>query len=113
VTSFYNVYDDLQTLASYDPEHTERPIAGVMTPLVRTNAGFGNVYGTELLAFWTITEALQVSGSYSRLQMRMDDTGFAHNHDGERMEDQYAANLFFLRAYTDLAYRVELNGELR
>jgi iron complex outermembrane receptor protein len=113
VTSFYNVYDHLQTLASYEPEQTALPIAGVMTPLVRTNAGFGNVYGTELLAFWTITEALQVSGSYSRLQMRMDDTGFPHNDDGERMEDQYAANLFFLRAYTDLPYRVELNGELR
>jgi iron complex outermembrane recepter protein len=113
VTSFYNVYDDLQTLASSDPADTELPIAGVMTPLVRTNAGFGNVYGTELLAFWTITEALQVSSSYSRLQMRMDDTGFPHNDDGERMEDQYAANLFFLRAYADLPYRVELNGELR
>ena len=113
VSSFYNLYDDLQTLESYDPRQTALPIAGAMTPIVRTNAGFGKVYGGEVLAFWTIREALQVSGSYSRLEMRMDSTGYPHNDDGERVEDQYAANLFFLRAYTDLPYRIELNGELR
>jgi hypothetical protein len=66
-----------------------------------------------VLAFWTITNALQLSGSYSRLHMRMDDLGLRHNEKVERWERNYAPNIFFVRAYSELPYEIELNGELR
>jgi iron complex outermembrane receptor protein len=113
VSSFYNAYTDLETIDSGSAEETVLPVAGLMTPLVRSNGGYGKVYGAEVLAFWTVNAALQVSGSYARLQMRMDPTGLAHDENGARIEEQSAPNMFFARAYADLPYRVEMNGELR
>jgi iron complex outermembrane receptor protein len=113
VSSFYNVYDHLQTVETGTQQRSALPIAGLMTPLGRTNAGSGRVSGAEVLAYWTISGALQVSGSYTALHMRMDRTGLPHNEHGDRVEDQYAANMFFVRAYANLPYAVELNSDLR
>jgi iron complex outermembrane recepter protein len=113
VSTFHNVYTDLQTIERGEAAESLFPVRGVMTQLTRTNAGYGKTYGAEVLGFWTISDALQLSGSYTRLQMRLDPTGFPHNEDGERMDELYAPNMFFVRAYTDLPHRIELNGELR
>jgi iron complex outermembrane receptor protein len=113
VSTFSNVYTDLQTVEHGEQLGAEAPIRGLMTPMMFTNQGYGKVYGAEILAFWTISDRLQVSGSYSRLQMRMDSTGLPHNEDGIRMEELYSPNMFFARAYLDLPFAFELNGEVR
>ena len=110
---FYNLYDDLQTVERGETQTVEFPIPGAMTSLRRTNAGFGTVYGAEVLAFWTVTPAVQLSGSYTRMNMRMDPTGFPHNENGERVEDLYTPNAFFARAYIDMPYGIESSSELR
>jgi len=113
VSTFYNHYTNLETVERGEQGPSMAPIPGLVTPLTLTNAGFGNVYGSEVLAFWTISNALQLSGSYSRLHMRMDDTGLLNNENGDRWELTYAPNIFFVRAYSELPYQIELNGELR
>ena len=57
VASFYNVYDDLQTIETQDAFLTAAPIAGVMTPLVRANLARGRVAGAEVTAFWTVSDS--------------------------------------------------------
>lgn len=113
VSTFYNVYTDLQTIERGEQVASTLPIPGLMTQLTRTNAGYGNVFGAEILAFWTLSDSLQLSGSYTRLQKRLDSTGLPHNEDGERMDELYTPNMFFVRAYSDLPYGIELNGEVR
>jgi iron complex outermembrane receptor protein len=113
VSTFYNKYTNLESIERGEQQVSTVPIGGLMTPLIVTNAGFGKVYGAEVLAFWTITNALQLSGSYSRLHMRMDDLGMRHNEKVDRWELNYAKNIFFVRAYAELPYGVELNGDLR
>jgi iron complex outermembrane receptor protein len=113
ISTFYNDYTSLESIERGEEQMATMPIRGLMTPLTLTNAGFGKVYGAEVLAFWAITNALQLSGSYSRLHMRMDDLGLRHNEKVERWERNYAPNTFFVRAYVDLPYAVELNGEFR
>ena len=113
VSTFYNVYTHLQTVERGEQVAATFPVSGLMTELTRTNAGHGKVYGAEVVAFWTISDALQISGSYTRLQMRLDTTGLPHNEEGDRMDELYAPNAFFIRAYSDLPYRIELNGEFR
>ena len=67
MASFYNVYDDLQTIERTRAFVTAAPIAGLMTPLVRANNGRGRVAGAEVTAFWHVTDTLQFSGNYTRL----------------------------------------------
>lgn len=113
VSTFYNTYTDLLTVQKGEQVQVDAPIHGLMTPMTYTNDGYGAVYGAELLAFWTVSDTLQVSGSYSRLQMRMDPTGLPHRRNGDRLEELYAPNMFFARAYLDLPFRIDLSGELR
>jgi iron complex outermembrane receptor protein len=113
VASFYNVYDDLQTIETKDGVFTATPIAGVMTPLVRANNGYGRVAGAEVTAFWTVNDILQLSGNYTRLHMQLHAKPESNDENAEAFESKNAKNLFYVRAYVDLPYKVDLTGELR
>ena len=99
VASFYNVYDDLQTIETEDGFVTATPIAGVITPLVRANNGRGRVAGAEVTAFWTVNSALQLSGNYTRLHMQLHANPASNDEDAEAFEGKNAKNLFYVRAY--------------
>jgi iron complex outermembrane receptor protein len=113
VASFYNIYDDLQTIETDEAFVTAAPIAGVMTPLVRANNGYGRVAGAELTAFWTVSNALQLSGNYARLHMQLRATPASNDEDAARFEGKNARNQFYVRAYAGLPIQVSLTTELR
>jgi len=111
--SYYNVYDDLQTTEVGEEFATREPIAGLVTPLIRGNDAFGEAYGGEIVAFWTVSDRLQLSGSYTRLHMNLHRRPWSNDEDAEGYEGKNAKNLFFVRAYQDLPYRFQVNTELR
>jgi iron complex outermembrane receptor protein len=113
LATFYNVYDDLRTLETEEAVVTATPIAGLMTPLVFANNGYGRVAGVEVTAFWTVNDVLQLSGNYTRLHMRLRASAASNDEDARAFEDQNARNLLYARAYADLPYRIGLAAELR
>jgi iron complex outermembrane recepter protein len=113
VASFYNVYDDLLTIEAEDEVFSTTPIAGLMTPLVRANNARGRVAGAELTAFWTVNSAVQLSGNYTRLHLKATAKPESNDEDAEAFESKNAENLFYVRAYVDLPYQVNLTGQLR
>ncbi len=113
VASFYNVYDDLQTIETEDGFATATPIAGVITPLFRANHGRGRVAGAEVTAFWTVNSALQLSGNYTRLNIQLRANPASNDEDAEAFEGKNAKNLFYVRAYADLPFRVSVTSEVR
>jgi iron complex outermembrane receptor protein len=113
VASFYNVYDDLQTIETGDAVVTLTPFAGLMTPLIRANNGYGRVKGGEVTVFWTVNDRLQLSGNYTRLQMELHAKDASNDEDAEAFEDKNARDLFYIRSYADLPYQVDFAGELR
>jgi iron complex outermembrane receptor protein len=113
VASFLNVYDDLQTIEAGDATAASTPFAGLMTPLVRANNGYGRVTGVETTVFWTVNDRFQLSGNYTRLQLQLHATDASNDEDAEAFEDKNARNLVYMRAYASLPYQVDLAGELR
>jgi iron complex outermembrane receptor protein len=113
VASFYNVYDDLQTIETEDGFVTDTPIAGVITPLVRANHGRGRVAGAEVTGFWTVNSAVQLSGNYTRLHMHVRANPASNDGDAGAVEGKNAKNLFYVRAYTDLPFKVNVTSEVR
>jgi iron complex outermembrane recepter protein len=113
VTSFYNVYDDLQTIETGDAVVTLSPFAGLMTPLVRANNAYGRVIGAEATVFWTVNQRLQLSGNYTRLHVQLNAKDASNDEDAEAFEDKNARNLFYVRAYAGLPYGMDFAGELR
>ena len=113
VASFYNVYNDLQTIEAQERFFTTAPIAGLKTPLVDANLARGRVAGAEVTAFWTVSDTLQVSGNYTRLHMRLRAHPESNDEDARASEDKNAKNLFYVRAYADLPRRVDLTMEMR
>jgi iron complex outermembrane receptor protein len=113
VASFYNAYDDLQTIETGETVATLSPVAGRMTPLVRANNAYGRVMGAEVTAFWTVSPGIQLSGNYTRLQPRLDARPESNDEDAEAFEDTNARNLVYVRGYADLPYAVDFAGELR
>jgi iron complex outermembrane receptor protein len=113
VASFYNVYDDLQTIETGASVLTTTPIAGLMTPLVRGNNARGRVAGAEVTAFWTVNDVLQLSGNYTRLHMELHAKPASNDEDAEAFETKNAKNQFYARVYADLPYKVDLTAELR
>jgi iron complex outermembrane receptor protein len=112
VATFYNVYDDLQTIETDDGSFAATHISGVMVPLVRSNNAYGRVVGAELTAFWTVNEVLQLSGNYTRLHMRLSASE-GSNDDIEAVEGKNAKNLMYFRAYADLPQGLDFAAELR
>jgi iron complex outermembrane recepter protein len=113
VASFYNVYDDLQTIERGDAAFTTSPFAGIMTPLVRANNARGRVVGAEVTAFWTVNAMIQLSGNYSRLHMQLHAKPETNDEDAEGFEGKNARNLLYARVYADLPQKVDVTGELR
>ena len=84
-----------------------------MTPLVRANHGYGRAVGAEVTAFWTVNSALQLSGNYTRLHMKVRARAASNDEDAEAFEGKNAKNLFYVRAYADLPFRVNVTSEVR
>ena len=113
VASFYNAYDDLRTIETGATVATLSPFAGLMTPLVRANHAYGRVMGAEVTAFWTLSQGIQLSGNYTRLEPQLDARPESNDEDAEAFEGTNARNLVYVRTYADLPYGVEFAGELR
>ena len=56
---------------------------------------------------------MQVTGSYTRLQMQMHLRPMSNDEDAGAYADQNAKNLFYFRAYSNLPHNLELNADLR
>ena len=113
VASFYNVYDDLQTIETGDAVVTLTPFPGLMTPLVRANNAYGRVMGAEATVFWTVNDRFQLSGNYTRLQLQLHAKDASNDENAEAFEGKNARNQLYIRAYADLPYEVDFAGELR
>jgi iron complex outermembrane receptor protein len=113
VASFYNIYDDLQTIETQSGLFTATPFAGVMTPLVRANNSRARVAGAEVTVYWTVNDVLQLSGNYTRLHMQLHADSESNDEGAEAFEGKNAKNLFYVRAYADLPRKVNLTAELR
>jgi iron complex outermembrane receptor protein len=113
VASFYNAYDNLKSVEAGQETATATPIVGTMTPLTLANNAFGVTYGAEVAAYWTVTESVQLSGSYALLRMNLRSRPWSTADHVDEPEGELANNMFFLRSYTDLPGQLELNGELR
>jgi iron complex outermembrane recepter protein len=113
VASFYNVYGALQTIETEAASITTTPIAGLMTPLVRANNVDARVVGAEVTAFWTVSRSLQLSGNYTRLHMKLDAKPASNDENADAFEGKNAKNLFYVRAYADLPYKMTLAAEAR
>ena len=113
LAAFYNVYDDLFTIETGEEFETTTPVAGLRTPLFRANHGFGTVYGFEAVGYWTVHRNLQLTGSYTRLQMRTHVHPDSTDEDVEAYGEQNAHNLFHVRAYATLPYKLTVNTDVR
>jgi hypothetical protein len=84
-----------------------------MTPLIRANNSFGRAVGAEVTVFWTVNDALQLSGNYTRLHMQLHAKAVSNDEDATSFEDSNARNLVYLRAYANLPQKVDFAAELR
>jgi hypothetical protein len=107
------VYDNLRSLETGEDVETVAPVIGTIIPLALANNAFGATNGAEVTAYWTVTDAVQLSGSYTFLRMNLHGRPWSTDEDVDGPERELAKNMFFLRSYTDLPGRVELNGDLR
>jgi len=64
-------------------------------------------------AFWTVNSALQLSGNYTRLNIQLRANPASNDEDARAFEGQNAKNLFYVRAYADLPFRVNVTSEVR
>ena len=113
VASFYNVYDNLKSVETGTETATVTPIVGTMTPLTLANNAIGATYGTEVAAYWTVSESVQLNGGYAFLRMNLRVRPWSTDDDVDELEGELANNMLFLRSYTDLPGQLELNSELR
>jgi hypothetical protein len=60
-----------------------------------------------------VTRALQLTGSFTRLQMHTERRLGSTDDDVEAYGDQNAKNLFTVQSQTSLPYRLELNTDVR
>ena len=67
----------------------------------------------DVSGVWTVTDALQLSGIYTRLHMRLRADPKSNDEDARASEDKNARNLFYVRAYADLPHRLDLTMEVR
>jgi iron complex outermembrane receptor protein len=113
VATFYNNYDDLQTIETDAGSFAATHISGVMIPLVRSNNAYGRVVGAEFTAFWTVNDVLRLSGNYTRLHMRLRAREGSNDDDIEGLEGKNAKHLMYFRAYADLPRALDFAAELR
>jgi iron complex outermembrane recepter protein len=113
VSAYYNQYHRLETHERGEEYETSTPIPGRITPLYRENNGFGEVYGAEIVGFWTVNQSLRLSGSYSRIHLNLHRQPWSNDEEAEAFEGKSATNTFYIRSYADLPYRLELNNEFR
>jgi iron complex outermembrane recepter protein len=113
VATFYNRYDALQTIERDESHFTMGPITGIVTPLRRANHASANVLGTEATAFWTVSGALRLSGSYTHLHMRVAASPSSSDDDVTAIPSRNAARQLYARAYLDLPLRLDATAELR
>jgi iron complex outermembrane recepter protein len=113
VATYYNRYSNLETMEPGEEFTASSPVAGLQTPFVRANNGFGEVYGGEVVAFWNVSDALRVSGTYSRLLMDLHRHPSSNDENAEFHEGRSAGNQFYFRSYADLPHRFEINTEVR
>ena len=66
-----------------------------------------------MTAFWTVNSALQLSGNYTRLNIQLRADPASNDEDAEAFEGKNAKNLFYVRAYADLPFKVTVTSEMR
>jgi outer membrane receptor protein involved in Fe transport len=113
-TTFYNIYDRLQTFEPGAPFfEADPPPAHVIIPVVFGNLMRGRTYGAEASMNLNVTKGWRLAGSYSFLRMRLQpyaeslDSGGALATEGRSPEHQ-----FQLHSYLRLPRNFELDASL-
>jgi iron complex outermembrane receptor protein len=113
-TTFYNVYDRLQTFEPGAPFfEADPPPAHVIIPVVFGNLMRGRTYGAEASMNLNVTKGWRLAGSYSFLRMRLQpyaeslDSGGALATEGRSPEHQ-----FQVHSYLRLPRNFELDASL-
>jgi hypothetical protein len=71
------------------------------------------VAGAEVTAFWTVNDAVQLSGNFTRLHMQLRARTGSSGENAAAAEGKNAENLVYVRAYVDLPRDVHVAGEVR
>jgi iron complex outermembrane receptor protein len=96
VAVFHTEYDGLSTLTPLAPQLALDPPRIILVPLIMTNSTKGEVDGAEMALNWRANESLNLSVSYSFLDIELDgpDGAFA----AEAAEGQSPRNQANIRA---------------
>jgi len=111
VSLFYNDYDKLSTLSLQAPAFGFPPLH-VILPIATTNLTSGVAYGFEAWAAWRIDETLNLTASYSYLDLNLDGPPPEAAIGAEAGEGQSPRNQFNLRAQWDVTQRVSIDSTL-
>jgi iron complex outermembrane recepter protein len=108
--TFYNIYDDLNSLELSTPESIDRPVPHLILPLTLGNRLHGSTRGLELTANWQPRPWCRLRTSYSYLHLQFElDSG---SRDPDLTVPQLLANprhQLFHHASLNLPGRLELD----
>lgn len=111
VAAYYNQYNDLRSLEPGLPL-INFPGPGLVTlPVMASNLVDATGYGVELATNWTLTEFWRISGGYTFMKIRIDDSG-SNDITAEGQEGDTPEHQFQIRSLIELPWNVEFDTAL-
>jgi iron complex outermembrane receptor protein len=110
--AFYNVYDNLLSLAPQTPRVvTDASGPRILIDLPYSNKRRADTYGLELAANWNVTDNWRLATSYTWLNVMIHSSSSDRNPLPETQdEENVPRNQLQLRSYLDLTKDLELNA---
>jgi len=109
---FHNEYDGLSTLTPLQAGIALDPTRFVLIPIAITNSTSAHTDGAEILIDWRVRDDLNISASYSFLNIDMNGPPMPQAIDSEIAEGQSPRNQASLRVRWDATDRMSVDGTL-
>ena len=109
-TVFYNLYNDLRGGTNGTPIFMPTPQPHLLVPVALNNGIFGETFGAEIAATWTVTPIWRLTGSYSWLDMQLHHLSGTSNTMETIFEGTSPRNQAQIHSYLDITKNVELNA---
>jgi iron complex outermembrane receptor protein len=111
VASFYNVYHDLETTEPSTPFFELDPSpAHIVVAQHFGNLLYGETYGAEVEASWSVLSSWSFSGSYSRLKIQLHPDPLSGSHNSEMSEHTSPEHQAQLRSHLALPRNLNLDA---
>ena len=110
MATFYNIYDELETVEPGTPYFETSPAPGyLVVPVFADNKMDGETYGVELAADWRVLNWWRLRAAYAYLQMQLRLDENSGDVWSESMEGRSPRHQFSLLSSMNLPGRLELD----